>query len=118
MTADPWISLGAGMTGTSAPAREPRRARASVPIECAVDEVKPPRLRAALPVYERVLPARSTSVSQIRCELDDALGCLNVDPARRADIALVVSEAGANVVMHAYVDMPPGPLEVRAVALG
>jgi anti-sigma regulatory factor (Ser/Thr protein kinase) len=65
-------------------------------------------------VYDRLLPAVPVSVGRIRAELDQALDELDVTAARRADIALVVTEATTNVVLHAYVDRAPGPLDVTA----
>jgi anti-sigma regulatory factor (Ser/Thr protein kinase) len=53
-------------------------------------------------VYERVLPAVPTAVGQLRRELDAALARLDVSSVRRHDVALVLTEAAANVVVHAY----------------
>jgi serine/threonine-protein kinase RsbW len=53
-------------------------------------------------VYERVLPAVPTAVGQLRRELDAALARLAVPQMRRHDVALVLTEAAANVVVHAY----------------
>jgi serine/threonine-protein kinase RsbW len=73
---------------------------------------------AEVPIYERMLPAVPVTVGRIRRELDDALACLDVAPRRREDIALVVTEAATNAVLHAYVDTPPGPLYVTALVSG
>jgi anti-sigma regulatory factor (Ser/Thr protein kinase) len=59
-------------------------------------------------VYERVLPAVPTSVSFMRRELDTALERIDVPPVRRRDVALVLTEAAANVVVHAYSGGSPG----------
>jgi serine/threonine-protein kinase RsbW/stage II sporulation protein AB (anti-sigma F factor) len=68
-------------------------------------------------IYERVLPAVPAAVGRIRGELDHALACLDVAPTRRQDIALAVTEAVTNVVLHAYLNMQTGPLYVAASAL-
>src|SRR4051794_34682571 len=68
-------------------------------------------------VYDRLLPAFPLSVGRVRSELDQALVHLAVAPARRADIALVVTEAATNVVLHAYVDQAPGLLDVTAAVV-
>jgi anti-sigma regulatory factor (Ser/Thr protein kinase) len=65
-------------------------------------------------IYESLLPAVPTSVSRIRQGLDRALTDRSVSRERRADIALVVTEAATNVVVHAYVPRRPGPLYVSA----
>jgi serine/threonine-protein kinase RsbW len=49
-----------------------------------------------------VLPAVPTAVGQLRRELDAALARIDVSSVRRHDVALVVTEAAANVVVHAY----------------
>src|SRR3954469_20844332 len=70
-------------------------------------------------VYERVLPAVPTAVGSIRRELDAALARIEVPPLRRHDVALVLTEAAANVVVHAYGDVPtPGPLYALAAMTG
>jgi anti-sigma regulatory factor (Ser/Thr protein kinase) len=63
-------------------------------------------------IYERILPALPPCVGRIRRELDDALVASGVPADRRADVALVVTEAATNVVLHAYLDAAPGPLYV------
>jgi serine/threonine-protein kinase RsbW len=65
-------------------------------------------------VYERVVPALASSVTRVRHELDDALAALAVDAARREEIALAVTEATTNAVLHAYCDQEPGPLALTA----
>jgi anti-sigma regulatory factor (Ser/Thr protein kinase) len=65
-------------------------------------------------IYERVLPALASSVPRIRHELVETLALHDLAPDRRADIALVVSEAAANAVLHAYRDTAPGPLYAAA----
>jgi anti-sigma regulatory factor (Ser/Thr protein kinase) len=61
-------------------------------------------------VYERALPAVPVAVGRMRHEADAALERLDVPRVRRHDVALVLSEAAANVVVHAYADATPGLL--------
>jgi anti-sigma regulatory factor (Ser/Thr protein kinase) len=62
-----------------------------------------------------VLPAVIDSIGQVREELDAALAAAGVVLPRREDIALAVTEATTNVVVHAYREAAePGSLEVRA----
>src|SRR3954454_326553 len=65
-------------------------------------------------IYERVLPALASSVGRIRRELAETLLLHELAPGRRADIALVVSEAATNAVLHASRDAAPGPLYAAA----
>ena len=74
-------------------------------------------LRAVL-LYERLLPAVSACVGRIRHELDGVLAESGVDAARRSDIAVTVTEATTNVVLHAYPDVPGGPLYAAAALHG
>src|SRR5262245_58096661 len=69
-------------------------------------------------IYERVLPALAGSAAQIRSELMQTLAQHDCAADRRADIALVVSEAATNAVVHAYGDTTPGPLYVAATLGG
>jgi serine/threonine-protein kinase RsbW len=69
-------------------------------------------------IYERVLPALAGSVARIRSELMQTLALHDLAADRRADIALVVSEATTNAVLHAYGDTTPGPLYVAATLGG
>jgi serine/threonine-protein kinase RsbW/stage II sporulation protein AB (anti-sigma F factor) len=71
-----------------------------------------------LPVYERVAPATPASVGRIRRELGEALASLKVASDRLDDIALVVTEAATNVVLHAYRDLGGGPLYAAATLAG
>ena len=68
-------------------------------------------------IYERVLPAVADSVARIRRELIETLARQGLATDRHDDIAVVVSEAATNTVLHAYRDPPPGPL-YAAVTLG
>jgi serine/threonine-protein kinase RsbW/stage II sporulation protein AB (anti-sigma F factor) len=65
-------------------------------------------------VYERLLPAVPTTVSRVRRDLGEALERWDVAVDRRADIALTVTEAATNAVVHAYAGQDPGPLYVAA----
>jgi serine/threonine-protein kinase RsbW len=69
-------------------------------------------------VYERALPAVAPAVSRMRHELDAALAALEVSRRRRHDVALVLTEAAANVVVHAYADKAPGLLYALASVAG
>ena len=71
-----------------------------------------------LQIYERVLPALAGTATQIRSELMQTLAQHECAADRRADIALVISEAATNAVLHAYRDTTPGPLYVAATLGG
>ena len=65
------------------------------------------------------VPAVATEVATIRHAVTAAAAAEGIDGTPRQDIALAVSEACANVVMHAYRDgATPGPLEVDAYREG
>ena len=66
-------------------------------------------------VYERALPAVPVAVGWIRRELDGVLDGLGVTRARRHDVSLVLTEAAANVVVHAYQGPGPGLLYTMAL---
>ena len=63
--------------------------------------------------FELVVAARAESVPLVRHALRGLLSTLEVGDARTADIALAVTEACTNVVLHAYAN-GPGSMEVRA----
>jgi serine/threonine-protein kinase RsbW/stage II sporulation protein AB (anti-sigma F factor) len=69
-------------------------------------------------VYECITPATPASVGRIRRELADALASLKVATDRLDDIALVVTEAATNVVLHAYLERTTGPLYAAAALSG
>ena len=71
-----------------------------------------------LPLYERLLPAVASSVTRVRAELNDALTRWGVAPERLSDVALLLTEAANNVVVHAYSAIAPGPLYTTAVLRG
>ncbi len=60
------------------------------------------------------LPAKAENVPLVRHALAGLAEALEMDPAEVADLKTVVTEACMNVVVHAYDDGKPGPLEVRA----
>jgi anti-sigma regulatory factor (Ser/Thr protein kinase) len=69
-------------------------------------------------VYERIVPATAAILATLRGELGQVLARLNVPAARRADIALVVTEAATNAVLHAYHARVSGPLYAAATLSG
>ena len=64
--------------------------------------------------FELEVAARAESVPLVRHALRGLLSTLAVGDARTADIALAVTEACTNVVLHAYTK-DPGAMEVHAV---
>lgn len=61
-----------------------------------------------------VLPAQPQNVSVVRQAIADQAEKLGMKESRIADLKIAVSEACANVVLHAYEDRrEPGPLEVE-----
>jgi len=69
-------------------------------------------------IYERRLPATPDVLRQVRRELHDALERHGVPGAERSDIALAVTEAATNVVVHAYGCLASGPLYAAAALSG
>jgi serine/threonine-protein kinase RsbW/stage II sporulation protein AB (anti-sigma F factor) len=69
-------------------------------------------------IYERVLPALAASVARIRRELIETLARHDLAADRHPDIAVVVTEAASNAVVHAYRDSAPGPLYAAATLGG
>jgi serine/threonine-protein kinase RsbW len=65
-------------------------------------------------VYERALPATPGGVALVRNELARALERAEIEAERRYEIALVMSEAASNAVLHAYPPLQPGLLFVDA----
>ena len=75
-------------------------------------------MQAATRLRIRV-PAVATEVATVRHAVMDAATAHGIGGSSREDIALAVSEACANVVMHAYRHEPtPGPLIVDAYREG
>ena len=60
------------------------------------------------------LPAKAENVAVVRHALAGLAERLGMDEASLADLKTVVTEACMNVVVHAYADSEPGPLEVEA----
>jgi serine/threonine-protein kinase RsbW len=60
------------------------------------------------------LPARAENVAVVRHALAGLADEIGMDEAGVADLKTVVTEACMNVVVHAYSDGQPGPLEVEA----
>jgi serine/threonine-protein kinase RsbW/stage II sporulation protein AB (anti-sigma F factor) len=77
-----------------------------------------PRTSTEIVVYERIHRAAPRSIRHVRHGLDAALAELGVRAARRSDIALAVTEAVTNAVLHAYADTEPGPVHVEAGLTG
>jgi serine/threonine-protein kinase RsbW len=61
------------------------------------------------------LPARAENVAVVRHALAGLADRIGMDEPGIADLKTVVTEACMNVVVHAYPDGHPGPLEVEAV---
>lgn len=65
-------------------------------------------------LYECLLPAVPSSLAPMRRRLTGLLTRQDVTPERRFDVALVLTEAAANVVRHAYPQDRPGPFYAAA----
>ncbi|HVQ58362.1 MAG TPA: ATP-binding protein [Solirubrobacterales bacterium] len=61
------------------------------------------------------LPARAENVAVVRHALAGLADRIGMDEPGVADLKTVVTEACMNVVVHAYPDGNPGPLEVEAI---
>lgn len=61
------------------------------------------------------LPARAENVAVVRHAIAGLADRIGMDEPGIADLKTVVTEACMNVVVHAYPDGQPGPLEVEAV---
>jgi anti-sigma regulatory factor (Ser/Thr protein kinase) len=68
----------------------------------------------ALVIYARLLPAIPASIPDLRHELDDALHRLTMAASARHDIALVLTEAATNAILHAYQGRRRGPIYAKA----
>jgi anti-sigma regulatory factor (Ser/Thr protein kinase) len=64
---------------------------------------------------EMSLPASAENVAVVRHALAGLAESIGMDEPGIADLKTVVTEACMNVVVHAYPDGQPGPLEVEAV---
>jgi serine/threonine-protein kinase RsbW len=67
---------------------------------------------SAVPDLEISLPARPENVAIVRHVLGGVGDALGVDPGVLADVRLAISEACANVVVHAYPGDQEGLLDV------
>jgi anti-sigma regulatory factor (Ser/Thr protein kinase) len=61
------------------------------------------------------LPARAENVAVVRHALAGLADRIGMDEPAIADLKTVVTEASMNVVVHAYPDDRPGPLEIEAI---
>jgi serine/threonine-protein kinase RsbW len=61
------------------------------------------------------LPARAENVAVVRHALAGLADRIGMDEPGIADLKTVVTEACMNVVVHAYPDDRPGPLEIEAI---
>ncbi len=66
------------------------------------------------PDMELALPARAENIALIRHAFGALGETLAVDEELLSDVRLAVTEACSNVVVHAYDEDSPGPLEVLA----
>lgn len=66
------------------------------------------------PDMELSLPARAENIPLVRHAFGALGEAFAVDEQLLSDVRLAVTEACANVVVHAYADGAPGPLEVFA----
>ncbi len=66
------------------------------------------------PDMELALPARAENIALIRHAFGALGEALAVDEELLSDVRLAVTEACSNVVVHAYAEEDPGPLEVLA----
>ncbi len=66
------------------------------------------------PDMELALPARAENIALIRHAFGALGEALAVEEELLSDVRLAVTEACSNVVVHAYPDEDPGPLEVLA----
>jgi len=72
------------------------------------------RRSSEAPAVVIVAPACSDEVARIRSAIGSLGLRAGLDADRLADVALAVSEACANAVVHAYADREPGVLRVTA----
>lgn len=70
------------------------------------------------PDMELALPARAENIALIRHAFGALGEALAVDEELLSDVRLAVTEACSNVVVHAYPEDTPGPLEVLATVNG
>lgn len=73
-------------------------------------------MNGATPDLEMSLPARPENVAVIRHVLGGVGDALGMDPDTLADVRLAVSEACANVIVHAYREGETGLLDLELTA--
>ena len=73
------------------------------------------RAVSVAPAFRASFPALPDSVSGARWSLIGWLRTCQADDWHLDDVALAVTEACTNVVLHAYRDQPPGLIDVHAV---
>jgi len=66
------------------------------------------------PDLELSLPAQAENIALIRHAFGALAEVLDLDEQLLSDIRLAITEACSNVVVHAYADRAPGPLDVCA----
>lgn len=64
--------------------------------------------------HVRETPPTAEAVRHLRWWIEELCNDAGATRPQRADIALAVSEALTNVVMHAYTGRPSGPMRIRA----
>ncbi len=69
-------------------------------------------------MFQRTWPARIDSVRDIMQTVEQLMGRYGLEQRRVLHMGLVVEELAANIVNHAYGDMPqpPDPAEIRLTA--
>jgi anti-sigma regulatory factor (Ser/Thr protein kinase) len=79
------------------------------------DASTPSNLGAGMsPDMELSLPARAENIALIRHALGALGETLTVEEQLLADMRLAITEACSNVVVHAYANREPGPLQIDA----
>lgn len=63
--------------------------------------------------HMREAPPTAEAVRHLRWWIEELCDDVGATSPQRADIALAVSEALTNVVLHAYVGRPSGPMRIR-----
>jgi len=75
------------------------------------------RAREARAVFAQVFPARAEELRAVRADVREWLDDQNLQQADREAVVLALGEACANAVEHAYVDGPPGNVEIELTML-
>jgi anti-sigma regulatory factor (Ser/Thr protein kinase) len=71
------------------------------------------RRREARAVFERAFPARAEELGVLRAAVREWLDRQGLEQHDREAVVLALGEACANAVEHAYVDRPPGDIEIE-----